>query len=98
MEAKTFDNGLTLEPRGGMSIAASHERAGECFKATIKYRADRQWQVESSSLRMNPVRFHSLELAVDQVKKYHQSWLGSRKGLFDRQSEFEAAWQRISER
>ena len=97
MEAKTFDNGLTLEPRDGMWIVASHKRGGVSFEATITFRADRQWHVESSSLRMNLVSFPSLELAVDQVKKYHQSWLGSRKGLFDRQSEFEAAWQRISE-
>ena len=26
MEAKTFDNGLTLEPRDGMWIVASHKR------------------------------------------------------------------------
>ena len=97
MEAKTFDNGLTFEPRDGMKIAASHERAGKRFEATITFSANRRWYVESRSERMDPVSFPSLEQAVDLVKNYHQSWLGTRKGLFDRQSEFEAAWQRISE-
>ena len=31
MEAKTFDNGLTLEPRDGMWIVASHKRGGVSF-------------------------------------------------------------------
>ena len=97
MEAKTFDNGLTLEPRDGMRIEARNRRAGVGFEATITFGVDRQWHVQSRSERMDPVSFPSLEQAVELVKNYHQSWLGTRKGLFDRQSEFEAAWQRFSE-
>ena len=54
MEAKTFDNGLTFEPRDGMKIAASHERAGKRFEATITFSANRRWYVESRSERMGP--------------------------------------------
>ena len=97
METKTLDNGLTLETREIMRVVAKHRLATRNFEATITFKEDRQWYVVSETPHMAECSYPSLEQAVDHVKGHHQTWLDNHKNLFDRQSEFDAAWQRISE-
>ena len=97
METKTLDNGLTFETGEIMRVVAKHRLAGQNFAATITFRGDRQWHLESETSPMKKPRFPSLERAIEDVKNLHQTWLDNHKDLFDRQSEFDAAWQRFSE-
>lgn len=92
---KTLDNGLTFEVTELMRIIAKRRFAGRDFEATITFREDGEWRVESAKPPMAWAGYRTFDEAVERVKEHHQGWCETNKELFERQTEFDASWRRL---